>query len=636
MVKLTIIGDPHAKLNNLDKINELFNKIEDLGHTTVILGDLLDTKAIVRSQCLNAYINYFKNSKLNFIILVGNHDLHEVTSTEHSLEPLKLLPNVTIVDEPMGLHHGFFMPYMHDEVRVKAAIKQMPKGSVLFGHLELKGFDFGNGFICPKGMTGKSFTKFKRVISGHFHCFSEDTEVLTDNGWKNFNKVDQDNDKVVTMDMDTGKFIYNKIEGYVEREVSEKLIRIKSSKYDSLVTNEHRIIAKNKREIKYSEFLAKSPRKDNLHYPISGQLSRSGLPLDDNFLRLIIWSVTDGCIEDNAVRFHLSKDYKIKALVNLLNNIGIKYTLNTQKTGNTKIRSSAKDEITKAVLDVIGRTTQEKRLPEILRQCNRGQVEIIFETYRLTDGSISSYTENSLQISTSKVSERDLLQEIFVTNNFSCTSSTRKFENPQHEDNYILYVYKDKTTVEMHYKTVYGEEFYEGKVFCFSVPNGTLLVRRNGKPYISGNCFQQKGNLTYLGTPFSHSYGETNQDKFIGVYDTESDNLEVIPTKGLFPAHMTINVNCDDPNPSIEGYTDIDHIRVIYTGTQENIDKAKLKYTFPEGTKFIEKSTDEFQEGLQIEETLDNQVKFNTWAKDIKGLDEETVQLGMDILETVK
>ena len=31
---------------------------------------------------------------------------------------------------------------------------------------------------------------------------------------------------------------------------------------------------------------------------------------------------------------------------------------------------------------------------------------------------------------------------------------------------------------------------YEGPVYCATVPNGTLIVRRNGKPMVAGNCMR--------------------------------------------------------------------------------------------------------------------------------------------------
>ena len=317
MSKLTIIGDPHAKPNNLDLIGSLFAKVEELGNNAVWLGDFLDTKEVVRGKCLNLIYNRLKSSKLMHVILTGNHDYFNLECQDHSLQLLKELPNVKIVDELVIKEGLAFIPYIHDQKKLKETIKQIPKDTILFGHLELKGFDFGNGYICDKGITSGSFTKFKRVISGHFHKF------------------------------------------------------------------------------------------------------------------------------------------------------------------------------------------------------------------------------------------------------------------------------------------------------------------------------QQKGNLTYLGTPFSHSFGESNQEKFLGVYNVETDNLELIPSE--FPRHITLEIDCSENEPEFHLEGPDDYVRVILKGDQEDIDIYKAReIEWLNTTKVIERPTDQFKKGVQIEETLDNKVKFNTWAKDIRGLDEKTIQLGIDILEKVK
>src|SRR5882724_7541363 len=100
MTKFTVIGDIHCTLNNLDKVNQLFDSIEKLHNPTILLGDLLDTKSIIRSECLNLYYKRLQDSKLQFTILCGNHDLIRQDQEASSLEPLKALPNVTIVDYP--------------------------------------------------------------------------------------------------------------------------------------------------------------------------------------------------------------------------------------------------------------------------------------------------------------------------------------------------------------------------------------------------------------------------------------------------------------------------------------------------------------------------------------------------------
>lgn len=163
----TIVGDPHAKADNLDKIKTLFALIEEQGNTTIILGDLLDTKEIIRGSCLNTYIDCFKKSKLEFIILTGNHDWFNGDCEQHSLEPLKLLPNVKIIDKPTELGEFVFLPFLPQE-ELNQIIPKLPK-KPLFCHVDMPGFDYGNGHVSEIGVDKSKFSKFPIVISGHYH-----------------------------------------------------------------------------------------------------------------------------------------------------------------------------------------------------------------------------------------------------------------------------------------------------------------------------------------------------------------------------------------------------------------------------------------------------------------------------------
>lgn len=170
MSKNTVIGDPHLKPGNLHIGEELFELVEAIGQTAIWLGDFLDTKELVRGKCFNALFAYLKRSKLKHIILIGNHDYFNLDCLAHSLEALKVLPNVTIVDRPMMIENMIFFPYIHDQAQLEQAISAFEHtGLALFGHLEVRDFDFGNGHMCTTGIPLARLAQFKRVISGHFH-----------------------------------------------------------------------------------------------------------------------------------------------------------------------------------------------------------------------------------------------------------------------------------------------------------------------------------------------------------------------------------------------------------------------------------------------------------------------------------
>jgi hypothetical protein len=153
--------------------------------------------------------------------------------------------------------------------------------------------------------------------------------------------------------------------------------------------------------------------------------------------------------------------------------------------------------------------------------------------------------------------------------------------------------------------------------------------------FISGHYhkMQSKGNILYLGTPFSHSFAESNQDKQIMAIDTNTLEYKLYSTK--FPKHITLEYNCTN-NTNIESnildqYNDKDHFRVILKGRQEDIDKFN-KSNFS-NIKFVEKADIEAQ-GLIIEETLDHKAQFEKWAQE-KQLDENTLKRGLEVLNNV-
>lgn len=168
---LTFIGDPHAKNDNLDNVSKVYDLAESLGNTVITLGDLLDTKSIVQSKCLNFYIKKLSESKLQHYILVGNHDYHNNECLEHSLEPLKRLSNVVVVDKPTVIGNMLLAPYYNDLEKFRKEILNHPnkESTIVIIHQGVTGFDYGNGFMAENEINLEELQGFKRVISGHFH-----------------------------------------------------------------------------------------------------------------------------------------------------------------------------------------------------------------------------------------------------------------------------------------------------------------------------------------------------------------------------------------------------------------------------------------------------------------------------------
>lgn len=171
-----IVGDEHNTARNLERTNQLYDGVEALGRPVIHLGDTFHTKEKVSSKTQNLIYKKLKESKLNHIYLVGNHDWHSLECKEHSLEVLKELPNVEIVDSPRIISVDnkscLFMPYYHDLNAFKADLKKYGKDrDILFMHQGVTGFDYGNGFIAVDELDFAAVGGFKKVISGHFHKY---------------------------------------------------------------------------------------------------------------------------------------------------------------------------------------------------------------------------------------------------------------------------------------------------------------------------------------------------------------------------------------------------------------------------------------------------------------------------------
>ena len=170
--KLTLIGDPHAKPSNLDKIQTLFQIVEELGNPCVWLGDMLDTKELVRGKCLNTLYEGFRESKLQHYVLVGNHDWFNLKCEDHSLRTLQSLDNVDVVQAPVITEFGLMVPYVHDHQEFKNIMLQNTEKRA-FIHQGFSGFDYGNGFIAKEESDISWLKDYDLVVSGHFHKYQK-------------------------------------------------------------------------------------------------------------------------------------------------------------------------------------------------------------------------------------------------------------------------------------------------------------------------------------------------------------------------------------------------------------------------------------------------------------------------------
>lgn len=166
-----IISDVHFNLATLEVasfcLEKAIQKANELNVTLIVAGDLHDTKANLRGECVKRMLDLFHLCK-DAVILRGNHDAINERSEEHSLEFLRSIHQV--IDAPLYFPYLkiYFIPYFHDTAALRQHLKIIPPGSHIIMHQGLAGALPGGYAFDKTALNHEDVAPFK-VLSGHYH-----------------------------------------------------------------------------------------------------------------------------------------------------------------------------------------------------------------------------------------------------------------------------------------------------------------------------------------------------------------------------------------------------------------------------------------------------------------------------------
>jgi DNA repair exonuclease SbcCD nuclease subunit len=193
-MKAVILNDTHFGFKNdsclmLDYFleffqDELFPYLTKHDIKTIFhLGDLFDRRKYVNFKTLHRvrkeFLEPLQEMGIKVHAICGNHDTYyRNTNDINSLRELvERFPNWTIYSEPTDLHLSVacvaLLPWINPENENRAAqFISETNCSLLFGHLELCGFQSIRGIFIDQGYDPKHFDKFEYVLTGHYHIKS--------------------------------------------------------------------------------------------------------------------------------------------------------------------------------------------------------------------------------------------------------------------------------------------------------------------------------------------------------------------------------------------------------------------------------------------------------------------------------
>ncbi|MFA6525865.1 MAG: ribonucleoside triphosphate reductase [Candidatus Buchananbacteria bacterium] len=324
-----------------------------------------------------------------------------------------------------------------------------------------------------------------------FQCMSQDTEILTAQGWKGYKGV-KEKDIIATFNTDSGIMEYLPVKRVFAREYKGKMYNLKNRISDQLISPEHRVV---RRQFNGGGYVLEPIEKVlNLKSPFIVPVGSLGNVSGDNSLsdawvKFLAWTIAEGTLDKGErgagrVSIYQSKEVKpseyeeIKALCEEL---GLAYTERTQTGLGSDCQVLRFDSpSTKKILKFFGgdKSAGIKFIPKEILSADTETARLFLETYIKGDG------HDECKITTTLEAIKDDLLMVAANAGFGATVLIRKPDNNlSKKDRYIIRLIKHVDTYINEVKQV----DYNGIIWCPNTDNETVIARRNGKIFITGN-----------------------------------------------------------------------------------------------------------------------------------------------------
>lgn len=320
-----------------------------------------------------------------------------------------------------------------------------------------------------------------------YGCYSSDTQVLTNEGWKYFYELNK-TEKVLQWDKDNDKLSWIKPLNYFEYNIDDELILLQNRHTEQLITKNHKVVCDIKKDHKqyhnkYDYIEAqKILKSDFVKLPLASYYYGS---LHYKYAYIIGWFLTDAWIhkDGKAVCFSQSKKDKLVKLKNELERLkekGLcKYSEYIRKSKKENQQEEHSFYVTGKIANYLINEFPNREFKEEFIELDKESKDKLLEG--LIDGDGSSRENSYSHTFWSKKDFRNNILSAMLT-----TMGYRNYISYSEGHKGVVFNTKHQTT-EIQYKHKKENVKYSGKVYCLQTETGAFVVRRKGKPFISGN-----------------------------------------------------------------------------------------------------------------------------------------------------
>jgi hypothetical protein len=338
-----------------------------------------------------------------------------------------------------------------------------------------------------------------------FGCMDPETECLTRRGWLAYTDL-LPTDEVLQWDSESDLLSWTVPQHIHEYDFDGQMIQIKNRHTHQVLTPNHRVYAKIRRhsrhqkptayEVIESRMVDSRPGNWQVNLPMASFLEGS-LNTDVRLAYLVGWWLTDAWAhkDANAVCFSQSKPATLAKLRDALSAYGpSEYVKKAKKDAHADEHTFY---LSGPLADLLRRDFPERKLTWEMLDWSIEARRALYEG--LMDGDGSRNKEGQIaEAFWSKDQER---RDVFLA--LALSIGVRCYEDPVKG---VVYVNPKTRTTQVQGKQRADRLPYKGKVWCLTVPTGAFVVRRSGRPFITGNS----------GFPKAHA-ADKAIDKALGV-----------------------------------------------------------------------------------------------------------------------
>ena len=404
------------------------------------------------------------------------------------------------------------------------------------------------------------------LVAGVTGCLSDDTEVLTKDGWKLFKDVSL-NEEVLTMNPKTFEMKYMKPVDKIDKSYEGQMIEFDGKDINFSVTPDHKMFVKKGKEF---EFIPAMKINSKTTFKISGiwkgekveyftlndTISKNQdkyKPIKikmDTWLEFMGWYLSEGSTRKTRDGYYTTtitqkKKENLSKIENCLSKMPFHYRKVKRPNNDGFNYTISNKQLTEYLLQF--GYSKDKFVPQYIKELTPNQIKIFLNAYRLGDGGINKnqaiyYTSSKrmaddLQELLLKIGKAGIIKKIKTNDRkiYDYKNGKRLTKPRIIRGGGFIYTVSEQNKTEPGFNKRFTDtkiKDYKGRIYCLTLPIYHLLyVRRNGKTMWVGNS----GKTTFLNNLTNillyHGVNVISLDIKIGTLDTPMNIISDGQTK---------------------------------------------------------------------------------------------------------